>query len=355
MKSARNALFLQNCLGLGKIDRTCHINATDTNPATGKAYAVRPDGIWDDNYFASNFGGASGGGGANTAAYDDLLNKVPKATDFAAGLNTKEDSAVNDLFGYLNTQDSPLDFYTKISEAQGIPGLRKTQSTLQGQIYDLEDTLRRIEPNVTATTGQSLVTEAQRQGMVTEKQKPIIENLGWQSQSLGRVSGAITEANNQAVTLTGLNQQGQDRFIDAYKTKLDVAMSQGSRALQAFISDSDKIVTVTLAKIARGEKVSDQEAANAFELLKMQKQADLNIKTEDAKSSTEITEAGGRKLLVDKKTGKTIADLGSSKSASDAAVANISSYYPTGTAAAATGGFKPFTSILDYNNYLNGQ
>lgn len=38
--------------------------ASDINPKTGKAYAVRPDGVWDDNYFAQNFGGGSSGGGS---------------------------------------------------------------------------------------------------------------------------------------------------------------------------------------------------------------------------------------------------------------------------------------------------
>ncbi len=41
--------------------------AQDINPQTGKAYAIRPDGIWDDNYFARTFGGASPLAGNNTS------------------------------------------------------------------------------------------------------------------------------------------------------------------------------------------------------------------------------------------------------------------------------------------------
>ena len=274
-------------------------------------------GVWDDNYYASTHPSGGGGGGATTpsfdpAAYDNLLKTLPTASDYVSGVNAKEDSALNDYFGYLNSQETPLSFYTKLSEAQGIPAMRKTQSTLQGQIYDLEDTLRRVEPNITATTGNSLVTEAQRQGMVTAKQKPIIENLGWLGQSLGRVSSAITDATAQALNLTQLQQQGVQQFVDAYKTKLDVAMNQGAQGLQAFMNDTNNVLNVTLAKIHRGEQVSDTEAANAFELLKLQKTAELNMKADAAKTSTEVVEANGRKLLIDKNTGKTIADLGSS-------------------------------------------
>lgn len=41
--------------------------AQDINPQTGKAYAVNPQtGVWDDNYFANNFGGVS----KNTSSFN---------------------------------------------------------------------------------------------------------------------------------------------------------------------------------------------------------------------------------------------------------------------------------------------
>lgn len=68
-------LYFTKCLGLNKVDRLCHISASDINPSTNKAYAVRPDGIWDDNYFAQNFGnrGSSGGGGGS---FEDIVKKT---------------------------------------------------------------------------------------------------------------------------------------------------------------------------------------------------------------------------------------------------------------------------------------
>lgn len=245
-------------------------------------------GVWDDNYFANKNKGGGGGAPApsfNPEAYDNLLKNTPKAGDMVQGINANENNAFSDYLDYIKGQASPIDFYNKISEAQGIPGLRKTQSTLQGQIYDLEDTLRRVEPDVTANTSQSLVTESQRRGMVTEKQRPLVENLGWLGQSLGRVSSAVSEADQRALNLTQLNEQGQQKFIDAFKTKLQLATSQGDRALQAFIKDTDTVLDVTLAKIHRGEQVSDIEAANAFEIFKMNKQAELNLKELEFKAS----------------------------------------------------------------------
>lgn len=267
----------------------------------------------------------SGGGGYsfNPKPYDDLMSNLPKATEYAATLDSSENQAMADYFGYLKSQPTPLDFYTKMTEAAGIPQLRQTQKTLQSQIYSLEDSLRRIEPDISATTGNSLVTEAQRRGMIEERAKPVREALGWQSQSLGRVSDAITNATQDAMNLTGLQEQGVERMSGAYKTKLSVIADQNARKMTGFTTDMQNTLNITLAKIARSEAVSDQQAQQAFELLKLEKQYQLEknkleeeykLKDQykDTSLDTEIVTVGGRKKLINKQTGEVISDLGSS-------------------------------------------
>lgn len=298
-------------------------NATDINPETNKAFAINPNsGVWDDNYFDAKYGAANRAQQADSAQYDTLASTLPKATDFEAGTNANENQALGDYFGYLNSTTSPLDFYTKTTGAMGLPQLRKTQSSLQGTVYGLEDALRAVEPNVTATTGNSLVTEAQRQGMVTAKQAPIQQNLSTQSTALGRVSDAVTQGNQQALDLTNLNEQGEQKFIDAYKTKLDTAMTQGSQGLQAFINDTNNTLNITLAKIARGEKVSDTDAANAFSLLTLQKTAQSNLSNalaEDAAKGTSNSDRyislGDGSELYDTSTGQIVANNTKAKTA----------------------------------------
>lgn len=319
------------------------------NPATG---------VWDDNYYASTQNkGGGGGGGADTKAYDTLLSSMPKATDFAAGLNAKEDSAFSDYLSYISSQASPLDFYKKASEAQGIPELRKTQSTLQGTIYDLEDTLRRVEPDVSATSRNSIVTDAQRRGIVTAKQAPIIENLGWQSQSLGRVSSAISEADRQALQLTDLNEQGVNRTTDVYKTRMEQISDQNARAMTGFTTDMQNTLSISMAKIARNEQLSDEEARKAFELLKMEKQ--FQFEKDNMQKSTDVIEVGGRLKLIDKQTGQTIQDLGAAKSTGGTGMSvntAISTPKPTSSPssspAGSSGGFKPM-NLLEYNAWMD--
>lgn len=301
-------------------------NATDTNPDTGKAYAINPSsGIWDDNYFDSKYGNANRAEQKDMAQYDTLGNQVANATsNFATGLNANENNAFNDYLHTVQAQPSSVDTYNQQLDKAGVPALQKTSATLQGQIYNLQDTLRRVEPNVSATTSNSLVTEAQRQGMVTAQQKPLNDQLGWLGQSEGRITDAITQGKADALQLTNLNSADQAKLLDAYKTKLSLAQSQGTRALQAFTTDISNTLNVSLAKISRGEKLSDTEAANAFQLLQMKQQAALDIQkansapTQNDPSKRYVSLGNGTELY-DTQTGKIVAD---NPKSSGAAAAN---------------------------------
>lgn len=322
------------------------------------------DGAIVNGYRVKNNGNGTrsfelAGGGANLEAYDNLIKGLPKATDFAKTLNAGEDSAFNDYVSYLKGSDSPLDFYTKASEAQGLPQLRKTQSSLQGQIYDLEDTLRRIEPDVSANSRNSVVTESQRRGIVAERSKPVIENLGWIGQSLGRVSDAVSSANQQALTLTDLNSRGQDRIADAYKTNIQIKSDQAARAMTGFSTDMQNMLTVSLAKISRGEQLSDQEAQRAFEALQMEKkykmEFDQQMKLAEAQPETQIIDLGGRKVLINTRTGKEIAGFNEVRSGGSGALRPITDYYgsssPSNSDWEIVSDTPQFSNILDYNNY----
>src|SRR3990167_8536113 len=56
-------------------------------------------------------------------------------------------------------QTKPIQLYTEAEEAAGLPGMRKTASTLRGAIGNVEDALKRVEPDVSLRSQQSLVTE----------------------------------------------------------------------------------------------------------------------------------------------------------------------------------------------------
>lgn len=273
------------------------------------------------NYNGQSYKGTVNGNGTrsfdpyvDTTAYDNLLGTVKNAAStFDTGLNQNEDNAYNDYLHTVQSQPTSVDFYNQQLNAAGVPQLQKTSSTLQGQIFNLEDTLKRVEPNVTATTGNSLVTDAQRQGLVAAQQKPLNEQLGTLGTAEGRITDAITQGKADALSLTNLNSADQQKLVDAYKEKLTLAQSQGDRALQAFTSDITNTLNVTLAKIQRGEAVSDTEAANAFALLKIKDQAAADISVNAAKpaaadNSNRYISVGDGSEIYDTQTGTIVAN-----------------------------------------------
>ncbi len=280
---------------------------------------------YDQLIAAGSSGNADGVAGTNIPVGSTGLLPFPNiklsdiggsATDYADKLSSQE----NDIFGnYLKiaqSQPLPLDLYDKLETAAGIPQLKQSQSTLQGQIYNLEDTLRRVEPNVTARTGSSVVTEAQRQGMVSAAQKPLIENLGWLGQSLGRVSSAISTEKQDIGNKVTLAMQGFQQQLEPYKMQLTMKMDQDARAMTGFTADRETTLNILLAKIARDEQISDMQWKQAQDLAMQERefeQAKSLKMIEINQPDNKVVEANGRQLLVDQKTGKIISDLGSSK------------------------------------------
>lgn len=285
---------------------------------------INPDsGNWDDNYYARTHGGGSSTGGSgpsfDPAAYDNLIKGLPSSVDFAKTLNTGE----NDVFGAyakkaLN-QPKPLELYGKLEESAGIPKMKMAQSTLQGQVYDLEDTIRRVEPDIAARSRNSIVTEAQRRGMSTAAKEPLIENLGWLGQSLGRVSSAISNEKADISNKVGMAMEGFRMELEPYKEKLSLTVDQNSRMMSGFTADKQSNLDVLLAKIQRQEQVSDMEWQQAQDLAKEERVYEQNKTTmmeQFNQPDNKIVEANGRQMLINMKTGEKIADLGSSKTAS---------------------------------------
>lgn len=287
--------------------------------------AAYPDAYkgWDDAAGANDFkatagvgkGGYSGGAYNKAGSFqfpDIKLSDIGgSAVDFAKNLDTGINSAYDTYAGAVRNMESPLAIYDRLETQAGLPELRKTATTLSGQINDIEDTLRRVEPDVSATSNNSFMTEAQRRGVVTARKAPLIENLGWLGQSAGRVQQGIQQATSDIGTKVGLAVQGQDRQLEPLKQKIQLATESAARMMTGFTADRQANLDILLAKISSQQRVSELEMQQANELARQEK--DYLIKQEQLNSETQIVETDGRKRLVNSRTGQVIADLGSSK------------------------------------------
>jgi len=164
----------------------------------------------------------------------------PIATSASVTPNTQ--NLPNTYDELATKQPSTVDFIKNTEESLGIPQQQKAASSLRDQLYSLEDSLKRVAPNVAATTKNSFVTQAQRENMIGAAQKPIIENYNITATNLGRVTEGITALQDREARLTS-----------------------------AFTADKQTALTLAIEKLQRGEKLTDDETARAYDAVESEK------------------------------------------------------------------------------------
>lgn len=285
-------------------------------------------GVWDDNYYANLNKGGGGGGGSNFNEPNITLADIGgSALDFAKTAGAGVNDAYAQYAMAARAQQNPLDIYTSLENAAGLPAMRATASTLRGQVGSLEDLIGNIEPNVSATTRNSLVTEAQRSGMVSSQQAPWIDRLNKIATALGRVEQGVTSATQDIGTKTGFAVQGQQMALDPLKMQIQLASDNAARLMTGFTSDREANLSILMDKLQRQRQLSDREWQQASDLAKLE--ASYKHEAQTLASTTQIIEVGGHKKLVNSQTGAVIADLGATAApaAAPGAPSNVNSYY----------------------------
>ena len=187
------------------------------------------------------------------------LSGVPSTQDFIQDQFASEDVPLTALIDKIEGQEAPLDIFERLEGEAGLPELRDTAETLTGEIGKLEDILWGIEPQVAATTKESLVTEGQRQGMVQEWSKPFREMFTRVSTALGRIVGRISKAEAGIATKVQLAMQGQDRELRPFELWYSVLTDRNARLLTGFTSDKSVQLEALWAKWERDNELSDNE------------------------------------------------------------------------------------------------
>jgi len=229
-------------------------------------------------------GGSSGGNGGNP------LPAPPSIAEYSDKAYAPADEALKEYVMQLKSQEKPLDVYGQLETAMGLPSMKKTASTLREQIGGLEDTIRRVEPQVQATTRESLVTQGQQEGMIAERRRPLIDDLGVLGTALGRVSQSITAATADLGTRVSLFMEGQKQALKPYEVQLAALNDRAARQVTGFSADVENQLSVARANWERNNFLDDRQVEEAFELLKIEKnyQNELSklIKTSEQEMST---------------------------------------------------------------------
>lgn len=269
---------------------------------------------WGDAEADANFkdtGGegkkTSGGGSASSTPNYSLSDAgVGSSLDFAISQDKPIQDALSAYTMAIRGQQNPLDIYSQLETAAGLPGMKTTAATLREQVGSLEDAIKRAEGEVNATTGQSLVTEAQRSGMVNAKRKPMLENLSTLTTGLGRLEQGITAASQGISEKTSLALKGQEQQLKPLEMGISVMQDRAARLTTGFTADSQNKLSLYLQKIQRQEAISDREADQAFELLKLENNYNNEISKMIKQSEIDIAETEKKKKIADSNSGVTV-------------------------------------------------
>jgi hypothetical protein len=211
-----------------------------------------------EEYYNSQ-GGSSGG------MID--YNKIPSVSGYAQTLEQPITDAYNKYMTAMAARANPLDVYTQLESEAGIPGMKKTATTLREQIGGVEDTIKRVEPTIAATTKESMVTEGQRQNMAVAQKKPLLERLGEMTTGLGRIESGIQAGMQDISTKVSLYMQGQDQMLEPLKVGIQALTDKASRLVSAYSTDSQNKLQVLTANWERQNALDDRQYEEAYKLL----------------------------------------------------------------------------------------
>lgn len=225
---------------------------------------------WDEAGAAADFAATGGagkktsGGSSGSGTSDRFVggideSQIPSTLDYMEKLNATEDTAFNDLVMAMRARKSPLDVYSELETASGLPAYKQSAVSLSKEINNLEDTLDTVEPDVAARSRESLVTEAQRRGIVTQRKEPLLEKLGKFTTGLGRLKELISLTGQDIGTKANLYMQGVEQNLEPVKMKYTALVDRNARLITGFTSDKETKLSILMDKLNRQRELSDQE------------------------------------------------------------------------------------------------
>lgn len=194
------------------------------------------------------------------------LSQVPSMEGYIKGQFPAEDAALNNIVMNMRSRENPLAMYGRLETESGLPALKESSASLSKEIANTEDYIEQVEPDISARTGQSLVTEAQRRGMVGAARQPWIEKLSKLGIGLSRIESEIGKRVADIATKVGLGIKGQEMELEPLKLQYTTLVDRNARLTSGFSVDRQTKLDSLYDKLNRERQLSDQEWQLANEI-----------------------------------------------------------------------------------------
>ena len=266
---------------------------------------------------------------------DTEIQQTPEQAyfDALASMNPVERSFYDQLTQLASTQQNQqsfVDLYKQEVEAQGIPGLQMELADINRIMEGTEDDIR---TEIEAAGG--LATESQVRALTGARNKNLLRQANY-------ISNVLQAKNDYVDTIVSLTQADRDQvskdldrklgiskmMTDVYNRSVDAArqnyrdivQSVGWDGLAASLAENpnqmrkvEKLFGMApgeLQSLAQYQTAEEREGELRLQNLELQNQklqADL---ARGPSISTQVVDVGGRKVLINSKTGEIISEIG---------------------------------------------
>lgn len=202
----------------------------------------------------------AGPSAAQTIVTDPLMAFAKQQSADAQAILDKKNA-------YVNSAETLPAMYARLQNEAGIPALNAQLEPIRQQTLTTEGQLSNLSGDVAnLTAGQG---EARRRLVEAGRQAPLVQQLSDLARAQERFAGQISGAQQAVATQMGLQGEQYNRYLSKYDDMLKVFGDSAARESSAFTAGKQAEWDKFLADTKRAEDLSDQQAAQAFDLAKM--------------------------------------------------------------------------------------
>ena len=186
----------------------------------------------------------------------------------------KESKSLETEFTQFRTGLEPLDeLRQRLSEELDIPGLQSQLDPLVARAKSLGVTLNRL-PEIAAeiTKGQGL---ARQKLLTATRGEDLSRQLADVALAQGEFAGQLTSARGELTERLGVTQAQREFDLSAFGQQADLLNTRLSREITGYTTALQREFESIIGDIERAEDLKDQDTQRAFELAKLEKEANL--------------------------------------------------------------------------------
>ena len=232
-------------------------------------------------------------------AYDDYVSKLQEIRQAAEDQMNQQRAEEESLFAEYQKAatggESPTATYERLSSQYGLPEIMKGLETYRKQGAGVESLLSNLEPDVTARTTGSLLTEAERRYKVATEEAPLRKQLGELALGERTKTYQLGDVANLINTQLQLKQQERSQTLEPLKLRLSSLTDRFAREITGYNQSAEMELNTLSDKLGRERTLADREWQRMSDLAKMERE--YQLKKKYTTGSTDLTDDEKKLLL----------------------------------------------------------